>query len=145
MNYYLLEKSSVLKDYYYCGSFVGLSVKPNCKNKTVISVKNMLILDQDLIDDYIKKIIDKKYKKLLMLMYKAVQEGDASDDTGLVLDEIAMLKSMLVSKYKQYMSSKLYKELLSKLIVSEQEFINLYNSVLINYNRFDEETNSRSR
>lgn len=147
MKYHLIKEDNS-KFFFYSSLTYGLEVFPRGKN--VIKIKRMIITDQKLIDDYVTKRINKKFNKLFSDMYKIlISENDdsTSDQTAMVLDEIAKLKSVVIGKYKDYISLKEYKNILKKLIIAQEEFAKDYNEKL----RFEafmsqfEETKSHGR
>lgn len=132
------------------GEFKGLEVRP--KNK----VKEVVILDEELANNYIKKQLDKRFKKMYDKVYLYLTEDDSSEDgVKACLSEIEKLKSLIFYKYEEFMKKKLYKEYLAKIVLTtnelkkkdaEREMFNEFiKSININ-NSFDyEEEKGRSR
>lgn len=132
------------------GEFKGLAVRP--KNK----VKEVVILDEELANNYIKKQLDKKFKKMYDKVYLYLTEDDSSEDgVKACLSEIEKLKSLIFYKYEEYMKKKLYKEYLAKIVLTtnelkkkdaEREMFNEFIREISINNNFDyEEEKGRSR
>lgn len=130
MDYSLKRKNKYKVLYSY--EEKGFIVTPlNSSSKYKISVSKITLVDKDLINYYIVKSINKKFDKLFKRMYEVLtNEEDDDTDTPLILDEIAKLKSVVITKYKDYVSEKTYKEILKKLLIAEEEFKNNYNQKL---------------
>lgn len=150
MDYSLKRKNSYKVLYAY--EEKGFVVTPlNSSDKYKVSVSKITLVDKDLINYYITKRVNKKFEKLFKKMYDVLtDEDDTDEDTPLILDEIAKLKSIVITKYKEYISEKTYKDILKKLLIAEEEFKNNYNQKLLlrSYNNFDygfEESKGKSR
>lgn len=102
------------------GEFSGLEIKP-IKNK--IKVGKIIICDKKLSNKYIKKQLDKKFSKLYKTLYDFLISEDSSE-AGIkaCLTEIEKIKSVIFNKYKEYMKTRLYKEYLAKIVLTENEF-----------------------
>lgn len=113
----------------------GYNVTPknNLKFTDMINVNKMIIINPSLT----KKLVDKKCNRTLekiIKMLSYIYEDDSGDDAPihLVLDEIAKFKSLIISKYKEYMEEEEYKLLLKKLEILETE-VNLRIDYIYNY------------
>lgn len=102
----------------------GFNVKPknNLKFEDMINVNEMIIINPSLIEKLIDKKCRKKLEKLL-LMLSIVDEDDSDDTSGvdIILDELEKFKSILESKYKEYMKKEAYEVLLKKLQIIKSE------------------------
>lgn len=134
---YVIEKNNDKKLANYNVKIDGLSVKPvnNVKNQTIKAGKVVLV-DDDLKEEYIRKRINKKMDKIITFMLRILNDdGTSEDDTGMVLDELNKLKGIIINKYKKNMKEAEYKSILAKLILIEDEFKKSYNEkILMNYN-----------
>lgn len=130
MSYSLKRKNNYKILYSY--KEMGFIVKPTFESsKYKISVTKITLVDKSLINYYITKSINKKFDKLFNKMYKVLLEEDEEpSETPLILDEIARLKSVVITKYKNYISEETYKEILKKLLIAEDEFKKNYNEKL---------------
>ena len=140
---YVIDKSSdPMKLAYYNVNMVGLNVNP--KNEVPglnIKAKKVILIDEGLAEEYIKKRVNRKIDKIIKFMLRILNdEGTTEDDTGMVLDEINRLKGIVLNKYRKYMLESEYKSLLTKLILIEEEFKKSYNEkILMNYGSYLEE------
>ncbi len=133
----------------------GFVVKPKKKNGDII-VNKITIVDSEISNNYIKKQLDKKFKR----MYKKINEylnEDESTEDGIkaCLGEIEKLKSFIFFKYQEFLKKKLYQEYLAKIVLTEQELKKkdlereFFNRIIKNYspvqmNNYEEER-GRSR
>lgn len=132
------------------GEFNGLVVRPKTKASEVT------IIDKELTNNYIKKQLDKKFKKMYDKVYLYLSEDDSSEEgIKACLSEIEKLKSLIFYKYEEYMKKKLYKEYLAKIVLTtnelrrkdtEREMFNEFiKSINVNNNYDYEEERGRSR
>lgn len=102
------------------GELEGLEIKPT---KSKIKVGKVIICDKKLSNKYIKKQLDKKFSKLYKTLYEFLISEDSSEaGVKSCLTEIEKIKSIIFNKYKEYMKTKLYKEYLAKIVLTENEF-----------------------
>ena len=142
MKYVIDKNNDNMRLMYYSVNMVGLNVNP--KNEVPglkIKAKKIILIDDELRKNYIKKRINRKIDKIIKFMLRILNdEGTTEDDTGMVLDEINRLKGIIINKYRQYMLDSEYKEILTKLILIEEEFKKSYNEkMLMNYSNYYEE------
>ena len=146
---YVIDKSNdKLRLVYYGVNMVGLNVNP--KNEVPdlnIKAKKVVLIDNDLTEEYIRKRIDRKLDKIIKFMLRILNDEETGeDDTGMVLDEINRLKGIVINKYRHYMIDSEYKAMLTKLILIEEEFKKSYNEkILMNYSGYYEEEVRESR
>ena len=126
MKYILDNKSDSIKSITE-ENISGLEVKTTTEN--VVGAKKVLIVDEKLKDLYIKQKIN---KKLLMIIEKMkyILESDETGDTdiAIVLGEIERLKGIMINKYKEHLIASEYKEMLKRILLTEEEFKNKYNA-----------------
>ncbi len=130
MKYALNKREKKFELVSFPESIEGLDIVPkNKKGESPFEVKKITLVDTKLIKSYIMQIINKKFDKLIKLMNKVLsgEDEDSGENTQMALDEVQKLKSMLISKYKMHLIDKQYKELLSKIILMEEEFKVRYN------------------
>ena len=129
MSYKIDKDNNVdLKLNYYNVNIEGLKVTPSGTTADSMKVTKITIADPELSNNYAKRKINKKIDKLIEMMLKVLNDPDTSDeDTGMVLDEISRLKGIIFNKYKEHMKIEEYKNLLSKIIILEEQFKKDYN------------------
>ena len=133
MKYILNKKETDFKILKFPETIEGLEVSLPIKNEeAVIKIKKIILIDNKLIKSYLSQKINKKFEKLIKLMNKTLQEDEDGDEGAkMALDEIQKMKSMIINKYKIYMAEKQYKDLLTKLILMEEEFKVRYNQKIM--------------
>ena len=98
-----------------------LNPKNNPKRTDVISVKNLNIIEPTFTENAIKKMVDKKVQKLLILVMN-VLDTDTDDDDYLVLDEADRIKSLLTQKYVKTLGEEYRKAVLKRIDYIVKEF-----------------------
>lgn len=136
MKYVIDKNNSKFKLLYYNVSMVGLDVTPkNGASGVTIKAKKIILIDPSLRESYIRQRINKKIDKVIEFMLRILNDEDTTEgDVGMVLDEIAKLKGIIINKYREYMIESEYKSFLTKLIIVEEEFKKNYNQkIYMNY------------
>lgn len=136
MKYVIDKNNSKFKLMYYNVSMVGLDVTPrNGASGVTIKAKKIILIDPSLRESYIRQRINKKIDKVIEFMLRILNDEDTTEgDVGMVLDEIAKLKGIIINKYREYMIESEYKSFLTKLIIVEEEFKKNYNQkIYMNY------------
>lgn len=112
----------------------GFNVKPKSTFNSfdMINVNEMVIINPTLIEKLVSKKCKRNMEKIIKMtsMIDNTDEDDADSFFGLILDEVARFKSLLVSKYADYMEKEEYKVLLKKLEIIEKE-VRLRRSILM--------------
>ena len=95
---------------------------PIKKNK---KIKELIIVNPDIISSLIRYNFNKKYKKIVECLLANSDFSGDTDHSGtnlmLALDEVARLRTMMINKYKTFLKKKEAEELLRKLKVLENE------------------------
>ena len=135
---YVIEKNNKndMKLMYYNVKMVGLRVNPaNKAPGLTIKAKEIVLIDPELRDSYIKQKINRKIDKVVNFMIHILNdEGTSDDDAGMVLDELNRLKGIITKKYKEYMVESEYKALMTKFFIIEEEFKKNYSQKMyMNY------------
>lgn len=102
----------------------GFNVKPKktLNFEDMINVNEMIIINPTLIEKLIDKKCTRTFEKILTIM-SIIDDSDDEDDTpfDLVLDELARFKSLIESKYKDYMEKEKYKIVMKKIEIITKE------------------------
>lgn len=129
MKYILDNKSDSIKSIEE-SELNALEIKSNKEN--VIGAKKVLLVDETLKDLYIKNKVNKKLLSIIAQMQKILESDDTTEGTiGIVLDEIERLKGIIINKYKIHLADLEYKEMLKRIMLTEEEFKNKYNAIQI--------------
>lgn len=135
MKYVIDKKNNYNKLMYYNVKINGLTIEPvNKSANQPIKAKSITLVDPMLREVYVKKRINKKIDKIVAFMIKILNDEDTGeDDTGLVLDEVARIRSVINNKYREFITMEEYKSLIGKLIIVEEEFKRNYNRKSYSY------------
>lgn len=118
---YILSKNDEKLSLYSTPNFEGCEFKPK-KDKTIISVNKVLVVDKSLTDNILSIKFNDKFKTLLKYAMYVINDEDAtSTDTAIVLDEVAMLKGILLNRYQKFLSKEKERLLLEKLRLIENQ------------------------
>ncbi len=118
---YILSKNNEKLSLYSTPHLEGCEFKPK-KNKTIISVNKVLVVDKSLTDNILSIKFNDKFKALLKYaMYVINNEDATSTDTAIVLDEVAMLKGILLNRYQKFLSKEKERLFLEKLRLIENQ------------------------
>lgn len=102
----------------------GFNVKPKktLNFEDMINVNEMIIINPTLIEKLIDKKCTRTFEKILTIM-SIIDDSDDEDDTpfDLVLDELTRFKSLIESKYKDYMEKEKYKIVMKKIEIITKE------------------------
>lgn len=118
---YILSKNNEKLSLYSTPHLEGCEFKPK-KNKTIISVNKVLVVDKSLTDNILSIKFNDKFKALLKYAKYVINNEDAtSTDTAIVLDEVAMLKGILLNRYQKFLSKEKERLFLEKLRLIENQ------------------------
>lgn len=151
MKFKLEKIKDNMKLSYYKVNISGLKVQPiNKVSGQSIKANEITIVDNSLINSYIKQRINKKMNKIVDFMVNIINDNDSNDDSGMVLDEVNRLKGIIEKKYKEFLVISDYRNYMNKLNIIEEEFQRNYRQKMyMNYlsgSYYEEELSSgRSR
>lgn len=117
------------------------------KNPKYLEISEITIINPEIINALIKYNFDKKYKKILELYLKAIDSGDESSEGNflLALDEVARLKSIIITKYSRFLKKKGEEQFLKRLKILENELrakiidFKLIKEAELSHNKVEEE------
>ena len=86
-------------------------------------IKELIIVNPDIISALISHNFDKKFQKIVELFFFFNDYDEDSTGTSLMmaLDEVAHLRTIIINKYKRYLKKEKEEEFLKKLKVLENE------------------------
>ena len=122
MTSYVIKKKNKNNEIVYMEySMPGQTFIPK-KIVSYLDVKNVKVIDNKLNDTISTIKFEQKMHQLLKLVtFYLNNDDDASTDTGLVLDEITLIKGILLNRYKKYLAKNKTDLFLKKINVIEQE------------------------
>jgi len=116
-----LEDTYELISFNYPVKGFSYPLKKN-KNNTW-KIKELIIVNPDIISALISHNFDKKFQKIVELFFSSNDYDEDSTGTSLMmaLDEVAHLRTIIINKYKRYLKKEKEEEFLKKLKVLENE------------------------
>ena len=92
------------------------------RSKNIIKVSNVTVVDPKMINEILTIKFNRRFKKLLTLVSAVLNDTDASDaDTALALDEVQLVKEILLNRYQKFLNQEKEELFLKKLRVLENE------------------------
>lgn len=116
-----IEETYELISFNYPVKGFSYPLKKN-KNNTW-KIKELIIVNPDIISALISHNFDKKFQKIVELFFSSNDYDEDSTGTSLMmaLDEVAHLRTIIINKYKRYLKKEKEEEFLKKLKVLENE------------------------
>lgn len=103
----------------------GYTFKPKASkkgNESYIKVKEVKIVDKTMIDKILSMKFDKLFKQVVALALHVVNDDDATDsDTEMVLDEVELVREILLNRYQKFLRYEKEQLFLKKLRLIENE------------------------
>ena len=117
---FLIKKENKNKEIVYMEySTPGYNFTPK---KNLYNLSNVKIIDSNMNDVIITTKFDNNFKKLIILVNNFLADEDASStDATIILDEIALVKSILEIKYEKLLKKEKEEHLIKKLQFLEKE------------------------
>lgn len=142
---YVLTKNNEKVSLYSINIKNGYAFKP--KNKAnVLRVNKVIVLDPLLVDNILTIKFETRFKKLLKLVTFILNNEDATTgDTNLALDEVALLKSILLNRYQKFLSEEKELLFLQKLRILENNLRSKEFAINMKYQEYIEESKSKGR
>ena len=122
MKEYILKQNGDKKEL-FSGDIDFTGYKFNSKrSKNIIKVSNVTVVDPKMINEILTIKFNRRFKKLLTLVSAVLNDTDASDaDTALALDEVQLVKEILLNRYQKFLNQEKEELFLKKLRVLENE------------------------
>ena len=123
MEYYVIKKKNKNKK---LGKFnfkeEGYVFKPNIKNKNLIEISRLSILNPKIIRSILTKKCDKTFRKLATMIFKILKSEDTSTgEAMLALNELTKEKNVIQRKYKEYIEKEEQEKYIKRINVLEAE------------------------
>lgn len=119
---YLINKSHCDDSVVSIKELDGYTFKPKPGNGNYIKVNEVKIVDKVMIEKILSMKFDRAFKQLVALALRVINDEDADDDTAMiVLDEVELVRQILLERYHKFISQEKEKLFLKKLRIIENE------------------------
>ncbi len=100
----------------------GYVFKPKTKSDSYIKVKEVKIVDPTMIDKILSMKFDKLFKQVVAMALTVINDDDATDDDAvIVLDEVELVREILLNRYQKFLNYEKEQLFLKKLRLIENE------------------------
>lgn len=100
----------------------GYTFKPKAKSDSYIRVKEVKIVDRIMIDKILTMKFDKLFKQVVAMALSILNDDDATeDDAEIVLDEVELVRQILLNRYQKFLNYEKEQLFLKKLRLIENE------------------------
>ena len=100
----------------------GYTFKPKQGKGNYIKVNEVKIVDKVMIEKILSIKFDRAFKQLVALALRVINDEEADDDTAmLVVDEVELVRQILLERYHKYISKEKEQLFLKKLRIIENE------------------------
>ncbi len=122
MSNYFINKKHVDDSVLSMHEIEGYKFKPKLNKDGYISVSEVTIVDKVMIDKILTIKFNKNFKKLVNIAMKVINDDDSTDDdVRIVLDEVELVREVLLNKYQKFISHEKEQLFLKKLRLIENE------------------------
>ena len=119
---YLINKSHCDDSVVSIKELDGYTFKPKPGKGNYIKVNEVKIVDKVMIEKILSMKFDRAFKQLVALALRVINDEDADDDTAMiVLDEVELVRQILLERYHKFISQEKEKLFLKKLRIIENE------------------------
>lgn len=122
MSNYFINKKHVDDSVLSMHEIEGYKFKPKLNKDGYISVSEVTVVDKVMIDKILTIKFNKNFKKLVNIAMKVINDDDSTDDdVRIVLDEVELVREILLNKYQKFISHEKEQLFLKKLRLIENE------------------------
>lgn len=119
---YLINKKHCDESVVSIRELDGYKFKPKSGNGNYIKVNEVTIVDRVMIDKILSMKFDKSFKQLVALALRVINDEDADDaEAEIVLDEVELVRQVLLNKYQKFLNYEKEQLFLKKLRLIENE------------------------
>lgn len=119
---YLINKKHHDESILSMNALDGYVFKPKTKSDSYIKVKEVKIVDPKMIDKILTMKFDKLFKQVVAMALSVINDDDATDDDAeLVLDEVELIRQILLNRYQKFLNYEKEQLFLKKLRLIENE------------------------
>ena len=122
MSNYIINKKHLDETVISMHEIEGYKFKPKLNKDGYVKVSEVTIVDRVMIDKILTMKFNKSFKKLAALAMKVINDDDSSDDeVRIVLDEVELIREILLNKYQKFINHDKEQVFLKKLRLIENE------------------------
>lgn len=100
----------------------GYTFRPKVSKRDYIKVSEVTIVDKQMIDKILSTKFDISFKKVVNMASYVINDDDADDDAvRMVLDEVELVRQILLSRYQKFINHEKEQLFLKKLRLIENE------------------------
>lgn len=144
MSNYIIKKVSIKKAKVNYQAKDGFEFKP--KSKDYALVNKVVIIDEDLKKEVLKKKINQDYKKIVTQIYNILNSEEDNGANSLVAyTELQRLKHIFAFKYQKKIDAKILDNYLKKLSILEMEINKLMVNIYQNEQNYENKESRGSR
>ncbi len=100
----------------------GYVFKPKPGKGNYIRVKEVKIVDRVMLDKILSMKFDKSFKQVVALALRVINDEDADEsDAEIVLDEVELVRQILLNRYQRFINHEKEELFLKKLRIIENE------------------------
>ena len=119
---YLINKSHRDDSVVSIKEIDGYTFKPKQGKGNYIKVNEVKIIDKVMIEKILSMKFDKSFKQLVALALRVINDEDADETAAeLVLDEVELVRQILLERYHKFISQEKEQLFLEKLRIIENE------------------------
>ena len=119
---YLINKSHRDDSVVSIKEIDGYTFKPKQGKGNYIKVNEVKIIDKVMIEKILSMKFDKSFKQLVALALRVINDEDADETAAeLVLDEVELVRQILLERYHKFISQEKEQLFLKKLRIIENE------------------------
>ena len=118
---YLINKNHHDGSILSMNSVDGYVFKPKAKSESYIKVKEVKIVDPKMIDKILTMKFDKLFKQVVAMALTVINDDDATDDDAqIVLDEVELVREILLNRYQKFLNYEKEQLFLKKLKIKQK-------------------------
>ena len=119
---YLINKNHCDESVVSIKELDGYTFKPRDGKGNYIKVNEVKIVDKVMIEKILSMKFDRSFKQLVALALRVINDEDADETAAeIVLDEVELVRQILLERYHKFISQEKEKLFLKKLRIIENE------------------------
>ena len=139
MRFFLCKDNDEKKLFSYSGEFDGYKFNYK-KEKNLMQVSHITVVNPRMIDSILSVKFNKRFNKLLKYINYLLNSDDSdSGNIAIALNEVALLRGILLNRYQKFLNQEKEELFLRKLRIVENELRLKEVMILASENSYDEE------